>query len=293
MRVADAQSFTRAANSLQLPRTTVTTAIQKLESELGTQLLLRTTRQVQLTQDGSEFYERCAQLLTDYERATALFRPGEAAVCGRLRVDVPGRVGRLLIAPALPAFFARFPDIELELGVSDHPVDLIRDGVDCAVRVGTLDDSGLVMRRIGLLEQINCASPDYLRHHGTPRHPKDLATHLAVNYALPSSGRIDDWEYVDGTDARRITMKSRVVVNSAEAYIACCIAGLGLIQIPAYDVADDLAEGRLVELMPQWRPAPMPVSLLYPHRRHSERLRVFVDWCEALLVERMQLRTAY
>lgn len=289
VRVAETGSFTRAADSLRMPRTTVTTAIQKLESDLGTQLLLRTTRRVQLTQDGTAVYQRSLRLLEDYDDFASGFRNGDAPPAGKLRIDVPGRIGRLVLIPALPGFFRRFPGIELDLGVSDHPVDLVRDGVDCAVRVGTLGDSGLVARTLGELQQTNCASPGYLEQHGVPQHPRDLDAHFAVNYSMPATGRVDVWEYVDGDRSVRLDLRSQVTVNNAEAYIAACMAGLGLIQVPAYDVRADMVAGRLVEVMPDWRAPPMPVSLLYPHRRHSPRLKVFVEWCGDVLAERMEL----
>jgi len=289
VRVAEAGSFTRAADRLQLPRATVSTAIQQLEAELGARLLQRTTRKVQLTHDGAAYYERCLRLLADLEEADALFRQGHGAPKGKLRIDVPGRLGRLVLAPALPDFFQRYPDIELELGVTDRPVDLVQEGVDCVVRVGELEDSGLVARRIGLLQVANCASRDYLDAHGRPQRVEELEQHWAVRYASPLNGRVEDWEYMVDSERRTLPMRSHVTVNSAEAYIACCLAGLGLIQIPAYDLRVDPALATLEEVLPQWRAAPLPISVLYPHRRHlSRRVQAFVDWAQALFLLRLQ-----
>lgn len=283
-RVVECASFTRAADSLGLPRSSVSAAVQMLETRLGARLLNRTTRRVSVTEDGAIFYERCVRLLSDMEEAEDLFRNAGGRPSGRLRVDVPGRIGRLVIAPALPEFLAAYPQIEIDLGMTDRAVDLVEERADCVLRVGPLGDSGLVGRRIGDLELINVASPAYLARHGAPAGPQDLAEHLAVNYASPSSGRVEPWEWMDGETTRTQPMRGTVCVNSAEGLIACCLAGLGLIQIPAYDVAGHLAAGELVRVMDEHRAQPMQMTLLYPHRRQApERLKVFSAWLETLL----------
>lgn len=288
MRVVDTASFTRAANGLDLPRSTVSSAVRLLEERLGARLLHRTTRHVAPTHDGLALYERCQRLLADYEEAESLFRGTSAHLHGKLRVNVPGRIGRRIIAPALPEFFANHPDIEIELGVTDRAVDLVQEGIDCALRVGPLSDSSLIARKVADLELVNCASPGYLETHGTPRRIADLERHVAVAYASPASGRVEDWEWLEKSEVRTRPMRAQVTVNSAEAYIACCLAGLGLIQVPAYDVADHLAAGRLVEVLPRHRAAPMPMHILYPHRQHlSRRLKAFVDWLTPLLERRI------
>lgn len=282
-RVVECASFTRAADSLRLPRSTVSAAVADLETRLGARLLNRTTRRVAPTQDGQAFYARCVQLIGDYEETADLFRRTGSALRGALKVNVPGRMGRLLITPALPRFLALHPEISVELGVTDRAVDLIQDGIDCVIRVGPLADSSLMMRPLGDLELCNCASPAYLEKHGVPYSPADLAGHFAVNYASPSNGRVEPWEYCVGGEVRTMQLPARLTVNSAEAYIAGCLAGLGLIQIPAYDVLDHLARGELVEVLPGSRAAAMPVAIVYPHRRHlSRRLRAFVDWAAEL-----------
>ncbi|WP_088138196.1 LysR family transcriptional regulator [Achromobacter xylosoxidans] len=284
-RVVECANFSRAADTLGLPRSTVSAAVQELEGRLGARLLNRTTRQVAPTQEGAAFYERCLRLVADMEEAENLFRHTSVGPSGMLRVDVPGRVGRLIVAPALPAFLEAYPQIDVTLGVTDRAVNLIEEGVDCVLRVGVLPDSGLVARPIGMLGLINVASPAYLARHGVPVAPDDLAAgHVCVNYASPSSGRLAPWEWLDGSVSRTVPLRGRVTVNSAEAYIASCVAGLGLIQIPAYDVQPQIAAGELVEVMPDHRPAPMPMTLLYPQRPSpSRRVQVFADWLEALL----------
>ncbi|MBN9537955.1 MAG: LysR family transcriptional regulator [Alphaproteobacteria bacterium] len=283
-RVVQCGSFSKAASTLQIPRSSVSMAIQELEARVGARLLARTTRRVAPTQEGIVFYERCERLVGDYEEVEGLFRQSSSLPAGRLSVNVPGRMGRLIFAPALPDFLSHYPKIELEMGVTDRAVDLVHEGIDCAVRVGPLSDSSLVARKIGDIVLCNCSSPSYLRKHGAPQAIEDLDRHLAVGYASPTSGRIEEWEWVEGNDVRLRAITARLTVNNAEAYIACCLAGLGLIQIPLYDVRQHLDAGELVEVMPDLRAAPMPVHILYPHRRHlSRRLQVFVDWATALL----------
>jgi LysR family transcriptional regulator, regulator for bpeEF and oprC len=283
-RVVECASFTRAADTLGVPRSSVSAAVQELEGRVGARLLHRTTRKVSPTQDGTAFYDRCQRVIADVEETENLFRQSAAQPSGRLRIDVPGRIGRLIIAPALPEFLERYPQIDIDLGVTDRAVNLVEDSVDCVVRVGLLSDSGLIARPIGRLALINVASPAYLARHGTPREINDLDKHWAVNYASPSSGRVEDWEWLEDGTLRTLPMRGRVTVNSAEAYIACCLAGLGVIQIPAYDVRSHLDAGELVELMPDYRAEPMPMTLLYSHKQHlSRRLHVFAEWLETLL----------
>jgi len=284
VRVAECASFTLAANTLGLPRSSVSTAIRDLEARVGARLLNRTTRRVSLTNDGIAFLERCQRLLADVEETEGLFRQSSSDVGGKLRVDVPGRIGRLIIAPALPAFLARFPQLQIDLGITDRIVNFVEENVDCAIRVGPLGDSTLIARRIADLELINCASPAYLAARGTPHAPADLDDHQAVLYASPSTGRIEDWEWQEDGALRSRPMHGQVIVNNAEAYIACALAGLGMIQIPAYDVREPMATGALVEVLPAHRAPPLPMTLLYPQRRQlSRRLQIFIDWVVPLL----------
>lgn len=289
LRVAEAGSFTRAAEDLRLPRASVSLAVQQLEARLGTRLLHRTTRRVQLTQDGQAMLERCRVLLADLDEVEGLFQRDRAQIAGKLKVDVPSRMGRILIAPALPEFFRRYPNIELEFGMTDRLIDLVREGVDCAIRGAlTMDDSSLVSRRIAELPVINCASRSYIEQHGMPETIADLASHWVIDYASLSTGRIYPWEYIEGGVAKTVPMKSRITVSSAEAYMACCQAGLGLIQVPVRDVAGMLAAEGLVEVLPAWRPTPMQVCAVYPHRRHlSRRVQAFIDWVEELMRDAM------
>lgn len=288
LRVAQCGSFTLAADQLGQPRASISMAVQQLERRLGTRLLHRTTRHVSVTVDGEALLERARMLVADADELEQHFHPAADALTGRLRVDMPSRIARRLVAPALPGFFARHPGIEVELGSSDRAVDLVHEGIDCALRVGSLTSGSLVARRLGELRLINCASPGYLARHGTPRGPADLPQHIAVNYASPNSGRIAPWEWLEDGASRTLAMSGRVVVNNAETYIACCLAGLGLIQIPSFDVNEQLTTGNLVEVLEHWPAPPMPVHIVYPHRRHlSSRMQAFSGWLADLLTPLM------
>ena len=288
IRVVETRSFTRAADTMQMPRSSVSTAIAALEARLGARLLNRTTRVVAPTDEGEEFYERCLGYLAEGEDMETMFRTASRRIEGRIRVDLPGRIGRLIVAPALPEFLTLWPAIRVELGMTDRAVDLLGERVDLAVRVGSLPDSGLKSRRIGEIAQINVASPAYLAEHGIPLSPPDLERHWQIAYASPSTGRIADWEWCEGTRRHSCVVPWRVSANSAEGYIACALAGMGLIQIPAYDVAGHLAVGELVEILPGHRPEPMPMQLLFPGSpRTLRRLSGFADWIEGLLRRRI------
>jgi DNA-binding transcriptional LysR family regulator len=284
VRVAELKSFTRAAQSLGLPKATVSGAVQRLEARVGARLLHRTTRLVELTQDGQLFYERCRDLLSDVDELESLFTDPRQGLGGRIRVDLPSRMARHRVIPALPAFLAQHPELTLELGTTDRAVDLVREGYDCVVRVGALGESGLVARRVGALEIINVASPSYLAAFGRPRGLKDLPRHRLVHYVVTLGQRPDGFEYPTPEGYATVAMPGQVVVNNAEAYVAACLAGLGIIQAPRVSLEGHLAAGELVELLPRLKAEPMPVSLVYPHRRNlSRRVRVFMDWLAATL----------
>lgn len=284
-RVADLGSFIKASQALNLPRTTVSAAVQELEAKLGARLLHRTTRRVQLTADGEQLLERVRHLLGDVDEIDSLFQTRQSEVAGRLNVDVPSRIAHRLIIPALPGLLRKHPHLQLGLGSTDRTIDLVQEGVDCAVRVGDLHNSSLVVRPLGRIALINCASPLYLRRQGVPRQPDDLTRgHAVVGYSAGVAGKDQPWEYQLSGKAHHLRLPSAVVVQSAESYIACCVAGLGLIQIPRYDVKDLLDSGQLVEVMPEARAPSMPISLLYPHRRQrSPRVNAFTEWFEVLM----------
>lgn len=276
-RVVERGSFIRAAEDLGLPASTATDAVKQLEARLGTRLLQRTTRQVHATLDGEAYYRRCLAILDDIEEAEGAFRGARPR--GLLRVDVQGTQARRFIVPALPRFFAAYPDLELFLGETDRFVDLVREGVDCVLRSGEPAESSLLARRIALLPEVTVASADYLARFGPLRRWDRLEGHRMVGFHSSATGGVLALEFlVDGT-RRTVTLPSILTVNGADTYRAAALHGLGLIQVPRYAVAQDIAEGALVECLPETPPAPTPVYVLYPRNRQlSPRVRVFIDW---------------
>jgi len=277
VRIAERASFTQAADDLQLPRATVTNLIQRLEARLGVRLLERTTRTVRLTPDGEAYRQRCTGLLADLDEAEGLFRDTDPK--GLLRANLQGTLARNFVVPALPAFLARHPQLELHLGEDDRLVDLVREGVDCVLRAGALRDSSLVARRVALLQQITCASPAYLSQFGVPTTLADLSGHRAVNYLSSATGQALPMEFTEAGVVQNMALSSVVSVTGADLYAGAAVAGLGLVQVPRYRVADDLDQGRLTEVLADLPPPPLPVSVLYPQRRQlSARVRVFTQW---------------
>lgn len=286
VRVAELASFTQAAQVLGLPKASVSTAVQRLESLLGTRLMQRTTRRVHVTPDGQLYLDRCRELLADMEDLQQLFRPEAEGLQGRLRVDMPTGTARAVVVPRLPEFLARHPGLHLELGSTDRRVDVVGEGFDCVLRVGALEDSSLVARPLGHLVQINCASPAYLAELGTPRTLQDLQRHRLVHYASGLGARSLGFEFVDAVtgEACSVPMAGALTVNNAQAYEAACLAGLGLIQAPDLALRPHLESGQLVEVLPEWRAAPLPVTLLYANRRHvARRAQAFMAWLEEIL----------
>lgn len=285
VRIVDLASFTKAADELQLPRASVSLAVQQLEARLGVRLLQRTTRHVSPTVDGQAYYLRCQQILQDVEEAEGAFGKSALMPRGKIRVNLQGTQALHFILPRLGEFHSRYPDIELEIGLGDRFIDLVREGIDCVLRSGEPKDSSLVGRRVALLAQVTCASKDYLHRRGQPRTLEEFKTHDAVNY-LGANGRSLPFEFLVQGQKLAVQLRGPVSVNSAYAYTACCLAGMGFIQVPRYHVQAHLRSGELREVFPEWAPAPLPVSVLYPHARHlSPRTRVFIDWvaeCMAL-----------
>jgi DNA-binding transcriptional LysR family regulator len=279
-RVAELASFTQAAHSLELPKASISTAVQRLEATLGARLLHRTTRRVQVTQDGQAFYERCKDLLADIDELQTMFQPAGAALRGRLRVDMPMGAARSLVIPQLGEFLREHPQLEIELSSTDRRVDVVREGFDCVLRVGTLAESSLVARPLGLYQLLSCASADYARTFGLPASLEELSAHRLIHYVPTLGTTSPGFEYVDASgETRFMPMPGALTVNNTEAYMAACQAGLGIIQVPASAVRAQLAAGTLVEILPRLRPAPMPVSLLYANRRHlPKRVQVFMNW---------------
>lgn len=284
VRVVEAGNFTKAADSMELPKPTVTRLIQTLETHLQTKLLNRTTRRVTVTSDGAAYYERALRVLGDIEELEAGMSHAKANPRGRLRIDVPASVGRLVLVPALPDFHARYPDIQIDLGVSDRPVDLIGENVDCVIRGGVLTDQSLVARRIAEFHMIAAASPGYLKRYGMPQHPNDLdEQHMVVGYFSARTGRAIPMDF--NKDGERIEILGRyhVAVNDSNAYTAAGLVGLGIVQTPTFLIQEHISRGELEPVLADWCSDPIPIHVVYPPNRHlSSKLRVFVDWAAEL-----------
>lgn len=295
VRVVEAGTFTRAADSLSLPKATVTKHVQALEGRLRVKLLNRTTRRVTVTADGAAYYDRTVRLLTELDDIEASMTNARANPRGRLRVDVGTSVAQLIIIPHLADFQARYPDIQVDLGVSDRIVDLIGDNVDCVIRGGELTDQSLVARRIGNVEFITAAAPSYLERNGTPTHPLEIEEkHASLLYFSPHTGRHYPLEFRKDAESIDITGPYQVSVNEANAYASALIAGLGIGQVTSFMAQPHLDSGALVQLLPEWKQPLLPIYVVYPPNRHlSAKVRAFVDWAADLFQRQPYLqRTA-
>lgn len=291
-RVVEAGSFTKAAASLDLPKGTVTKLVQHLESRLKVRLLNRTTRRVTVTPDGAAYYERTSRLLNDLDDIEASMTNAQANPSGRLRVDVGSSVARLIIIPALADFYRRYPEIQLDLGVSDRPVDLIGDNVDCVIRGGEILEQSLVARRIGNMALVTVAAPSYIERHGMPQHPQELEdAHTTVNYFSARTGRLFPHLFEKDGQSLEISGRYKVAVNESNAHIASVLAGLGVSQAVRFAAAPHIANGELVEVLPGWTRPPIPLHVVYPPNRHlSAKVRAFVEWAAELFARHPHLQ---
>jgi LysR family transcriptional regulator for bpeEF and oprC len=294
VRVVETGGVTRAADSLRMPKATATTLIQQLEATLGVKLLNRTTRSVSVTTDGAAYFPRCVAILTEIRETEESLAQRHASPQGRLRVEVPTLMARLVIVPALPEFFARYPDIDLQLGCSERRADLIEEGIDCALWSGELEDSTLIARRVGLLYFGTCASRAYLAAHGEPYHPDGLSTHRCINHFSPRTGKIFDWVFAKNGVRIQTSLRGHIALDDENSYVAAAEAGLGVAQIPAFVLKEAMERGSLEMLLGDWFPEPAPLHVVYPQNRHlSTKIRVFVDWVAELFSEHdgIQLRS--
>ncbi|MGB9990000.1 LysR family transcriptional regulator [Massilia sp. SM-13] len=284
VRIVEANSFTKAAETLNLPRAALTATLKNLEAYLGARLLQRTTRRLSLTPDGAQYYQHCLDILAAIDTAELSFRgPDARKPKGRLRVDLPGALGRNVILPRIGEFRAAYPEVELTISVSDKLVDLTQEGIDCAVRVGALQDSALVGRQLGTMRFMICAAPSYIAQYGLPRRAEELAGHCGVVHFSGRTGRAFDWELETPRGSIKVAVNGPVAVNDADANLCCALQGLGLAQLGRYQARPWLESGRLQEVLPGVRPTSMPVSLLYPQgRMAAPRLSAFADWLAAL-----------
>lgn len=287
-RVVEARSFTKAAETLHMSKTTVTQLVQQLEARLRVRLLNRTTRKVSVTADGAAYYERVLRLLADMDDAETSLSSALESPRGRLRVDVPSPLARMILIPALPAFHAQYPDIQIDMGVSDRFVDLIGDNVDCVIRGGELTHLSLMARRVGDLPLRVCAAPGYLKRAGTPMHPRDLedSQHRTVGFLSPRTGKVLSFPLHRDGESIEVQGRHVLAVDDGNAYLAAGLAGLGVLWLPDYMARAHLVRGELVPLFEGWSLDPMPMYLAFPpNRRVSTKLRVFIDWVVQLMAQ--------
>lgn len=286
VRVVETGSFTRAAETLQLSRTTVTQLVQQLEARLQVRLLHRTTRKVSVTAEGAACHARMVRLLADLDEVESGVAADAAQPRGRLRIDVPSPFARLRLIPALPDFHARYPDIHLDIGVSDREVDVIADNVDCVIRGGVADDPALVARPLPPLQFHFHASPAYLQHHGHPQHPHELdgPQHRTVGLLSTRSGRLRAVIAQRGEERVQVQGRHWLALDDGDACLAAVLAGLGVAALPDYMSAGPVARGELLPVLPGWQLPPMPMHIMFaPNRHMSQRLRVFIDWVVEVL----------
>ncbi|NMM44995.1 LysR family transcriptional regulator [Rhodospirillaceae bacterium KN72] len=283
-RIVESGSFARAASDLGVARSTATEAVKVLERETGTRLLARTTRQVRPTAEGDIFYHHARAILTAVDDAYGASRQG--APSGHLRIGASGLLTRTFLVPRLPDFLTRYPDITVEFGQTDRFVDLVRDGVDCVIRAGEPDDSGLMMRRLGALPEITCASPAYLAAHGTPTDIDDLDGHHMVGFLSSRTGKVLPLEFQrDGSVETRV-VPARVTTDNSDTASALALSDFGLIQAPRYRFEAQLADGRMIEVLAETPPEPIPLNVLYAGSRHmSRRLDVLLDWIAEIFAD--------
>jgi LysR family transcriptional regulator, regulator for bpeEF and oprC len=294
VRVVDTGGIARAAESLGIPSATATTLIQKLEASLGVKLLNRTTRRVSVTPDGAAYYTRAVGILAEVRDAEEALSQRSTAPRGRVRVDAPTLIARSVIVPALPRFFAEYPDMELALACNERHFDLMAEGIDCALWIGEIDDESLVARRVGFLYFVTCAAPAYIVAHGLPAHPRELAQHRCINHFSPRTGETVEWVFSKDRERVRAVFPGHLALEDENSYVTAAEAGLGIAQMPAFAVKEAMERGALDLVLGEWFPEPAPLHVVYPHSRHlSRRVRVFVDWLASLIGEHdgIQLRS--
>lgn len=284
VRVAEAGSFIHAAQTLSLPASTVTSSIKGLEKYLQVRLLNRTTRRVSLTPEGARYLAQCREILEMIEQTEASLTESANRPQGRLRVDMPAGIAHFIVMPKLKDFYTRYPDIYLMIGVNDRQVDLIQENVDCVIRTGQLNDSTLVARPLGQFRWVTCASAAYLQDNGIPQTPDDLSHHRAIHYFSGNARRTGEMCFGTGTEQMSVPVSGAAAVNETGLYIKMCLEGFGLVQLAERVVSEHLREGRLIEVLADWQPASVPVTLLYPHQRFlSPAVRAFADWVTELI----------
>jgi LysR family transcriptional regulator, regulator for bpeEF and oprC len=294
VRVVETGGIARAAESLRIPKATATTLIQKLEASLGVKLLNRTTRRVSVTPDGAAYYSSAVAILSEVRDAEEALSRRSTAPSGRVRVDVPTLIARSVIVPALPRFFAQYPQIELALACNERHFDLVAEGIDCALWIGEIGEPALVAKRVGFIYFATCAAPSYIATHGLPLHPRELAQHRCLNHFSPRTGETVEWVFSKGAERVQAVFPGHLALEDENSYVSAAEAGLGIAQMPAFAVKEAMERGALDLVLGDWFPEPSPLHVVYPQSRHlSRKVRVFVDWLAALIGDHdgIQLRS--
>ena len=285
-RVVDAGSFARAAESLDLPKATLTRLIQNLETHLGVKLLHRTTRRISVTSDGAAYYERCVRILADVDEAEQSLTRHNNSPRGTLSVDTTNVLAQLVLIPRLHDFLNSYPELKLALTINGKPIDLLQEGVDVVLRVGVPMEESMVARRVGQVKLGLYASPIYLKRFGTPRTIADLERQQAVNYLSNRTGREMPWTLMRGSERNEILLPSAVSTNDPEVYLSCTVEGHGMARLARGMAEPYVTSGRLVEVLPDWHTDDLPVSAMYPQNRHlSAKVRVFVNWAADIFAQ--------
>lgn len=283
IQVAEQGSFTKAADVLQIHRPTVSKAIQQIEHDLGVKLIHRTTRKLSVTAEGDEFYHHARHVLAEVNDMMASFSP-TLPPRGRLKLDVPLALAHAILIPNLRHFQTLYPGIEVVLVSSDKKTDLITEGVDCLVRLGALQDSSFISRRLGDIRMVTCAAPSYLREHGRPETLADLEQHRAVNFFSDHSREVMEWKFIENGNVISLRPASSMLVDNSDILLSCGLAGLGIIQATFDALAPHLSSGALEEVLTQYPSVSKSVSVMYPDRRYlSPKVRVFIDWFSDVL----------
>jgi len=283
VRVVEAKSFAAAAAQLEMTPSGVSRAVARLETQLGARLLFRSTRSLRLTDDGALFFARCKEILSDLTEATEALGHARSHPVGRLRVAAHSAIGRAALIPNLAEFEMRYPDIRLDLAMCDYHFDLNEEGYDCAIRMGELEDSNLIARKLGYFNNVLCAAPAYLRKHGAPHNIDDLKQHRCINYVFPSTGKPYQWQFDTPSGRVDLDIEAHMLINDAESVIQAAVAGLGIIQIPHCLAASALAKGQLEIVMTETISTGSPLWIVYPQKRHlSARVQAFIEWVSEL-----------
>lgn len=284
VRVAEAGSFAKAADTLNLPRSSVSKLVQDLEAHLGTKLVERTTRSVTMTIEGIAYHERALRLLADLDDMDGTIAGSRSAPKGKLRVDIGSVLANQILIPALSDFQHHYPDVDLMLGVSDRPADLVSEGIDCVIRGGALSDSSMKARKLCELDYVLCASPAYLGGLHLPERPDDMAKHRIVSYFSASSGKRFPLRFQRGEErSEYLSTSSGISVNESTAHLNALLAGLGIGQSFGFLARPHIEKGRLIELLPDWKPDNHTLHLVYPADRFpNPRLRAFTQWAEKI-----------